>query len=227
METQNIDRVDFDESRRVRRFKGGAQAVAFPLGGIGTGNVSVGARGELRDWEIFNRPAKGNHMPYGFFAIRAQQEGRKAVTKVLESKINPPHTGATGYPAVDLAGLPRLDSSILEGKYPFVSVEFEDSQLPVKVSMEAFTPLIPLNSDDSGIPGAVIRYRVKNTSTSATTVSILKPPSLITRMSNTPLSLMMKRGWSSVPGPRAVDPVYLLFMPMKFGQEWNTRWPPI
>src|SRR5690242_12653146 len=32
--------------------------VAFPLGGIGTGTISLGGRGELRDWEIFNRPAK-------------------------------------------------------------------------------------------------------------------------------------------------------------------------
>src|SRR5215475_11942850 len=30
--------------------------VAFPLGGIGTGTVSLGGRGQLRDWEIFNRP---------------------------------------------------------------------------------------------------------------------------------------------------------------------------
>src|SRR3954466_4485959 len=33
-----------------------ATQVAFPLGGIGTGTVSIGGRGELRDWEIFNRP---------------------------------------------------------------------------------------------------------------------------------------------------------------------------
>jgi non-lysosomal glucosylceramidase len=32
-----------------------ATQAAFLLGGIGTGNVSVGARGEFRDWEIFNR----------------------------------------------------------------------------------------------------------------------------------------------------------------------------
>ena len=48
-----------------------ATAAAFPLGGIGTGNVSVGARGELRDWELANAPNKGNTLPYTFFAIRA------------------------------------------------------------------------------------------------------------------------------------------------------------
>jgi hypothetical protein len=30
------------------------EEIAFPLGGIGTGCVSLGGRGELRDWEIFN-----------------------------------------------------------------------------------------------------------------------------------------------------------------------------
>ena len=33
--------------------------IALPLGGIGTGTVSLGGRGDLRDWEIMNRPAKG------------------------------------------------------------------------------------------------------------------------------------------------------------------------
>ena len=33
--------------------------IALPFGGIGTGTVSLGGRGDLRDWEIMNRPAKG------------------------------------------------------------------------------------------------------------------------------------------------------------------------
>jgi uncharacterized protein (DUF608 family) len=33
--------------------------LAFPLGGIGTGSISLGGRGQLRDWEIYNRPDKG------------------------------------------------------------------------------------------------------------------------------------------------------------------------
>ena len=32
------------------------------------------------------------------------------------------------------------------------------------MELEAFTPFIPLNAKDSGIPGAVIRYKVKNNS---------------------------------------------------------------
>jgi hypothetical protein len=41
----------------VRSFTGAQLGeIAFPLGGIGTGTVSLGGRGDLRDWEIFNRP---------------------------------------------------------------------------------------------------------------------------------------------------------------------------
>lgn len=31
-------------------YKGDSGVAKFLLGGIGTGNISVGARGELRDW---------------------------------------------------------------------------------------------------------------------------------------------------------------------------------
>src|SRR5205823_378680 len=34
--------------------------IAFPLGGVAAGSISLGGRGQLRDWEIFNRPDKGN-----------------------------------------------------------------------------------------------------------------------------------------------------------------------
>jgi hypothetical protein len=36
-----------------------ASKVAMPLGGIGTGTVSIGGRGDLRDWEIVNQGALG------------------------------------------------------------------------------------------------------------------------------------------------------------------------
>ena len=58
--------------------------IALPLGGIGTGTVSLGGRGDLRDWEIVNRPAKGFTPDYSFFAIRVQPEGGTAITRTLE-----------------------------------------------------------------------------------------------------------------------------------------------
>ena len=31
--------------------------ISFPLGGIGTGSIGLGGRGQLRDWEIMYNPS--------------------------------------------------------------------------------------------------------------------------------------------------------------------------
>lgn len=157
---------------KTRSFNADASEAAFLLGGIGTGNFSIGARGELRDWEIFNRPGKGNRLPYTFFSIWAKSKDQASVTKVLESKLHPPFSNWSGFFSDEVAGLPRFESSQMKGEYPFVWVDFMDKQMPVKVSLEAYTPLIPLNADDSGIPAAVIRYKVKNPTSFKVDVSI-------------------------------------------------------
>lgn len=149
-----------------------ATVAAFPLGGIGTGNVSVGARGDLRDWELANRPDKGARLPFTFFAIRAARQGTEPVTKVLESRLPGPHEGDQGYDAGRLAGLPRLDGSRMRGEYPLLRIDFDDAQLGVEVSLTAFTPFVPLDADASGIPGAVLRYQVTNPGTVPVDVTI-------------------------------------------------------
>ncbi len=159
------------EPQRV--FKHDAKEAAFLLGGIGTGNISVGARGELRDWEIFNTPAKGNYAPFTFFSIWAKPEGGESITRVLESNLTPPFSKSHGFSCSEIAGLPRLDSSTLKGEYPFVTVDFQDKKLPVNVSLTAFTPFIPLNADDSGIPGAIFRYKVTNPTDKPVNVTVV------------------------------------------------------
>lgn len=149
-------------SRRARGIPHTSERAAFPLGGVGTGNVSLGARGELRDWELENHPDKGRANPYSFFAIHAAPEGEQAVTRVLEARITGRRDLDAGYGFDQLAGLPRLAGATMYGEYPVVDLDFEDDVLPVEVSLHAFTPLVPLDPDESGIPAAVLRYRVTN-----------------------------------------------------------------
>ena len=172
MESKVYSKKQLYGEKKSRRFAGNAREAAFLLGGIGTGNISVGARGELRDFEFYNRPGKGVLAPYAFFSIWAREEGKAPVAKVLESRINPPYSGAHGFPAERFAGLPRLDESEMLGEYPILNINFKDAKLPVEVSLEAFTPFIPLNPDDSGIPAALLRYKVKNRSSGKVDVSI-------------------------------------------------------
>ena len=155
-----------------RSFPHDASAAAFLLGGIGTGNVSVDARGSLVDWEIFNRPAKGRKLPFSFFALSSQPDGGERQTRVLEGPVQPPHTRSHGYSPGEVAGLPHFTTSRLVGEYPFVWVDLVDESLGLDVRMEAFTPFVPLDADASGIPAAVIRYRCRNTGTDAREVSV-------------------------------------------------------
>jgi non-lysosomal glucosylceramidase len=150
---------------QVRSFKGAELAeIAFPLGGIGAGNVSLGGRGNLRDWEIFNRPAKGRNLPYTFFAIWVKPKGGTEVARVLEAQRRPPFGSAFGLPTGEVSGLPRLKDALFRGEYPIAWLDFLDETLPVEVSLEAFTPFIPHNSKDSSIPTAIFKWRVRNTS---------------------------------------------------------------
>ncbi len=149
--------------------------VAFPLGGIGAGIVSLGGQGDLRHWEIFNRPNKGDEgrLDATFFALRAAPEGGAPIAKVLERRFLPPFADGRGFQPGRLAGLPRFQEVRFRGEYPFAWIEFQDDALPVKVSLEAFNPFIPMNVKDSSIPGAIFRYTVANPRRKPVAVSLL------------------------------------------------------
>jgi non-lysosomal glucosylceramidase len=147
-----------------RAYKGlSLREIAFPLGGIGTGCVSLGGGGQLRDWEIFNRPDQGFMPEFTFVTLRAQAEGREPVTKVVQSPSLPPFGGPFGTGAGPGRGFPHFDSNTFRGEYPFAFLDFTDSHMPLKVSLEAFNPFIPRNDSDSGLPVAILIYRLQNT----------------------------------------------------------------
>lgn len=149
-----------------------AGEVAFPLGGIGTGTVSIGGRGELRDWEIFNRPAKRRILPFTFVALWARPEGGSGSLRVVEGPLQPPFRGWEGFNRESGQGLPHFQKARFTGEYPIAKVEFEDSALPLTVSLEAFNPFIPLNVDDSSLPVAIFNYRMKNRSKKAVDIAL-------------------------------------------------------
>jgi uncharacterized protein (DUF608 family) len=158
---------------KPRRFTGEhLSQVAFPLGGIGTGTVSLGGRGDLRDWEIFNRPNKGRSLPFTFVTIWARRNGQAPVVRVVEAPPGPPYTGSGGFPRERAQGLPHMRGATFTGAYPLAEVAFDDPALPVSVTLEAFNPLIPLQVDDSALPVAILRYRLRNRSAATVDVSL-------------------------------------------------------
>jgi non-lysosomal glucosylceramidase len=151
--------------------------IALPLGGIGTGTVSLSGKGELKDWEIMNRPAKGfsggqmgNGVP--FFSIFIKESNGKTHTKGLMGPLDVmDYEHKEGRP-VDNHGIPRFKFASFDASYPFGQVNLSDPTLPVQVILKAFNPLIPTDENASGIPIAILKYEVKNISNTAVTASV-------------------------------------------------------
>ncbi len=138
--------------------------IGLPLGGIGTGVVSLGGRGNLHDWEIVNRPAKGFDLEQTFFALFTKSAAGRKTANALEGVIPPAdYEGARGA-AIPNHGLPRFRQCSFEAAYPFGQVKLSDSDVPLSVQLEAFNPLIPGDSDASGIPVAILRFALSNES---------------------------------------------------------------
>ncbi len=151
--------------------------IALPLGGIGTGTISLGGRGELRDWEIMNVPGKkystittGNNAP--FFAIYIKPQDQQATTTLLAGPLYPyEYLHYEGRP-VNHHGMPRFAHASFEAAYPFGQVNLSDEKLPVKVKVKGFNPLVPGDAEASGLPIAVLSYEVTNLSSSPIEVSV-------------------------------------------------------
>jgi non-lysosomal glucosylceramidase len=150
--------------------------IALPIGGIGTGTVSLGGRGNLQDWEIMSRPAKGFNPSSGretsaFFTLFTDIDGKKDL-RLLEGPV--PfymYEGQTGATASN-HGLPRFNNVSFEAAYPFGQVSMSTPQIPIDVKMKAFNPLIPGDVDNSSIPMAIIDFELTNTSNKEVSFSI-------------------------------------------------------
>ena len=136
--------------------------IALPLGGIGTGTVSLGGRGDFRDWEIVNRPAKGFKPRNTFFALYTRDQAGHVVTRALEGAIEPhEYEGAFGS-TVPNHGLPRFRNCSFDAAYPLGQVNLSDPSVPVDARLCAYNPLIPVDPDRSGIPVIVLSYELTN-----------------------------------------------------------------
>jgi uncharacterized protein (DUF608 family) len=148
------------------------QHVAFPLGGIGTGSVSLTGAGRLIDWSIRNRPAIHQHNGYSHFAIKAERDGELIDARVLNGPYEGLPTGSPSRRKFDgfgfganrdsLAGAPHFDDATFIGRFPIAEIKFHRDAFPGKVRMTAFSPFIPHNDRDSSMPAALFAFAVEN-----------------------------------------------------------------
>lgn len=122
--------------------------VGMPVGGICAGQLYLGGDGRLWHWDLFNKhvgtgaghyanpPAPDFPLEQGF-AVRVGEDVR----------------------TLDRSGFSDIS---FRGEYPIARVDYRDSRSPVQIALEAFSPYIPLNTEDSSLPATILQFTLRN-----------------------------------------------------------------
>lgn len=140
--------------------------VAMPLGGIGAGSISLGGHGELKDWELFNRPSKG-FTPYSLdvgpcVMLHTRSAESNSRLFLAEGPIDSiEYAGCVGATRPN-HGVPRFRKCRFDAAYPLAQISLMDEGLPLRVQLQAFSPVIPGDPDNSSLPIIQLRYHLHN-----------------------------------------------------------------
>jgi non-lysosomal glucosylceramidase len=152
--------------------------IGMPVGGICTGTLYLGGDGKLWLWDIFNTNKEGiaqrqiRWSGFGHPHDIGPRDGSAYVQPPTE------HSPLEQGFAVRVGGVVRtLDNQgwahiAFTGQYPVGTVAYSDPASPVAVTLTAYSPFIPLNADDSGLPATICEFRVHNKSSAALTADI-------------------------------------------------------
>jgi uncharacterized protein (DUF608 family) len=133
--------------------------IGMPIGGICAGQLYLRGDGTLAYWQIFNHP---DFTSYGDTCYRTYtppspvQQGFRIIV------MTEGHEAQTG--VLDKNGFPNSEFA---SEYPIGRVRYaraKDDPFPVEVSLEAFSPFVPLNGKESAVPGTILRFQFHNTS---------------------------------------------------------------
>ena len=132
--------------------------IGMPCGGIGSGQLYLCGDGTLGCWQIFNNAVSNwvadTHSTYTHRGIAKPVKQGFAVT-VREGG------GAAAQWALSSDGFADVS---FRGEYPIATIRYADPDRPVKIEMEAFSPFIPLNAADSGLPATLFHITLENVS---------------------------------------------------------------
>ena len=136
-------------------YRGGdLKYIGMPVGGVCTGQLYLGGDGRLWHWDIFNEtagtgaghyahpPEQASPLRQGFAVKIGAGENARSIA-----------LDGTGFSEVTFCG-----------QYPVGTVKYSDPAAPVEVTLDAFSPFNPLDTDESSLPATVMRFTVRNTS---------------------------------------------------------------
>lgn len=155
------------------------KTIGMPVGGIAAGQLYVRGDGSLACWWIANNAYNTGYGIDHLLNFETKQGPWKVCYQTFEPFsyfkqgfwLEVTTNGKTVKRDLNKTG---FDNIGFIGEYPVAKVLYEDKkeELPVSISMEAFSPFIPLNARESANPATVLKFTLKNTSKQTAQVNL-------------------------------------------------------
>lgn len=136
------------------------ETIGMPIGGIGAGLLYLGGDGKLWLWAVMNQEYEGilangtDGMLYSH-PLQPVSPVKQGFSLQIRS------SGGSKIRHLDHSGWRDI---AFQGEYPLGTVRYRDPDVPVSIKLQAYSPFIPLNTDDSSLPATVMTFTLTNTS---------------------------------------------------------------
>jgi uncharacterized protein (DUF608 family) len=144
---------------------GDLRLIGMPVGGGCCGQVYVGGDGRLWHWDIFNasRPRDVVGLAYTRPPEPSSPFRHGVALRVGDGAERQVRT-------LDGAGFEHVSFS---GQYPIATIRYADRACPVEATLQAFSPFVPLEVDDSTLPVTILSYTLRNVGRAAVDAELL------------------------------------------------------
>ncbi len=155
------------------------QYIGMPCGGLHAGTLYVGGDGRLWLWQLFNQTWDGvNNEGIDTKAVIYNNgtKNKKIFARDGASYVEPSIADSKrmleqgfaiklqykGQTIIKELNAKDWDDVAFRATYPIAKVSYIDKQLPVEISLECFSPFIPLDETNSSFPATILSIKVKN-----------------------------------------------------------------
>jgi len=160
------------------------QYIGMPVGGIMCGMIYLGGDGRLWLWDVFNKNQTGviyKDVPWhekiqGNESVLRPFDGANYVAPVKD--VRPLDQGFAlcfefdGKKLIKRLQPDDWDEISFEATYPMATIHYAHRDIPADLNVNVYSPFIPLNEDDSGLPATIYSFHITNKTNKPVTVSV-------------------------------------------------------